>query len=77
MNANEYKDNVRASMRSGSGLSEAEFDRINTEYDAYNFLMKYALSSWMASEFPELDAAVRTREGGWELYKSAGGAVGR
>jgi hypothetical protein len=74
MNANEFKDQVRHCMRTGSGLSQDEFTLLDTSYDTFGFLFKYALSSWMVGEFPELDAAVRADgQDGWETYKMLGG----
>ena len=42
------------------------------DYDRFGFLMKDALNSWMAGEFPELSQTIE--KGSHELYRATGGA---
>ena len=70
-----FKDAVNEKMDSGSGLSQAEFSQLQTQYAELNGLAKYAVSSWMSLEYPALDGALRGA--GFPAYEAAGGRVER
>ena len=71
-----FKDTVNGMMESGGGLSRTEFNKIKADYDNLSGLAKYAVSSWLAAQYPALESALRS-SAGYMAYEDSGGAVER
>ncbi|RLB65568.1 MAG: hypothetical protein DRI90_01680 [Deltaproteobacteria bacterium] len=77
VNANEFKDNVRAA-NAENGVSNDEFERLTGDYRTMTGgfgggLVVYALSSWLTgSGYAQLDVALRQNKS-YQEYKAMGG----
>lgn len=72
----QFKKNVQAAA--ADGISQQEFTALKKEFDGLWGLAKYAVSSWVASEHPGLEGALRMKGDaaeGWNAYKAADGHV--
>lgn len=60
----QFKKNVQDAV--AQGLTRERFMQLCVQYNSLNNLEKYAVSSWLVAQYPELEQAIRSQD--YDLY---------